>query len=177
MPPLTRWFIKVSLIYLVAALLLGAALEARTLLGLPASVNTLRPVYFHLFMVGWVTQLIFGVAGWMFPKASPQRPHGSHHETRKLWGRLSSLPWDRLARRPPMGKSLPHTVYFHTSEVASWATFGLLNAGLVLRVISEPLGALRPGSIWGWLMALSALLQWLAGLAFVLNIWARVRVR
>jgi hypothetical protein len=139
MPPLTRYFIKSSMIYLAVALLLGVAVEARAPLGLPPGLNTLRPVYFHLFMVGWVTQLIFGVIYWMFPKASPDRPHGS--------------------------------------ESANWATFGLLNAGLALRVVSEPLGALRPEAIWGWLLAISALLQWLAGVLFVLNAWGRVKVR
>ena len=59
----------------------------------------------------------------------------------------------------------------------NWATFGLLNAGLILRVIGEPLGALRSEAIWGWMLALSALLQWLAGLLFVFNAWARVKVR
>jgi hypothetical protein len=139
MPPLTRYFIKLSLIYLVVALLVGMAVEARAPLGLPSELNTLRPVYFHLFMVGWVTQLIFGVIYWMFPKASPERTRGS--------------------------------------EAANWATFGLLNVGLILRVVAEPLGAMRPEAIWGWLLALSALLQWLAGLLFVLNAWARVKVR
>ena len=34
------------------------------------------PVYFHLFMVGWVTQMIFGVAYWMFPRVSKENPRG-----------------------------------------------------------------------------------------------------
>ena len=37
----------------------------------------LAPVFLHLFMWGWVTQLIFGVVYWMFPKYSPQQPHGN----------------------------------------------------------------------------------------------------
>lgn len=139
MPPLTRYFIKSSLIYLLVALLVGVAEEARAPLGLPSELNTLRPVYFHLFTVGWVTQLIFGVMYWMFPKASQEQPRGS--------------------------------------EGLNWATFGLLNVGLILRVVGEPLGTLRPEAIWGLLLALSALLQWLAGLLFVFNAWARVKVR
>src|SRR6058998_2124739 len=34
------------------------------------------PVYFHLFMVGGVTQMIFGVAYWMFPRISKENPRG-----------------------------------------------------------------------------------------------------
>ncbi|HZD58520.1 MAG TPA: hypothetical protein VE136_17435, partial [Anaerolineales bacterium] len=68
MPTLTRWFVKSSLVFLVAALITGLGLSADSLWTLPAFVGTLTPVYFHLFLVGWVTQLIFGVVFWMFPK-------------------------------------------------------------------------------------------------------------
>jgi len=146
MPLLTRWFIKLSLAYLVAALLMGVALGGRAVLDLPAALSALSPVYFHLFMVGWVTQLIFGMVYWMFPKHSREKPHGS--------------------------------------EGLAWTVFGLLNAGLILRAVTEPLHALEPGIAWGWLLggpqrllALSAVFQWLAGLGFVLNTWARVKER
>ena len=64
MPSLTRWFIKSALVYLVASLLIGVVLAADTL----AALSTLMPTYLHLFMVGWVTQMIFGVAYWVFPR-------------------------------------------------------------------------------------------------------------
>lgn len=139
MPPLTRWFIKLALLDFVAALLLGLALVARPVWNLPQAVAALSPVYFHLFMVGWITQLIFGMVYWMFPKYSQQEPHGSE----RLWQ----------------------------------AVFWLINVGLLLRVAGEPLQALRSEAIWGWLLALSALLQWLAGLGFVLTTWGRVKGR
>jgi hypothetical protein len=59
----------------------------------------------------------------------------------------------------------------------AWATMMLLNSSLLLRAIAEPMHALRPEDPWGWVLAISALLQWLAGLAFVANTWARVRER
>jgi hypothetical protein len=99
----------------------------------------LTPIYFHLLMVGWVTQLIFGVALWMFPKFSAAQPRGN--------------------------------------ERLGWATFWLLNVGLLLRVIGEPLVVLQPETAAGLLVALSAVLQWLAGMGFVLNTWPRVRER
>lgn len=77
MPTLTRWFVKSSLVFLVAALITGLGLSADSLWTLPAFVGTLTPVYFHLFLVGWVTQLIFGVVFWMFPKYSMEKPRGS----------------------------------------------------------------------------------------------------
>lgn len=139
MPTLTRWFIKSSLVFFVAALLAGLASAARSVLDLPLLFAALTPVYFHLFLVGWVTQLIFGVVFWMFPKFSMESP-----------------------RR---------------DERLGWATFLLLNTGLLLRVVGEPLHSIHPQAGLGWLLALSALLQWLAGLGFVTNTWGRVKER
>ncbi|MEW6566563.1 MAG: hypothetical protein AB1449_00055 [Chloroflexota bacterium] len=56
-----------------------------------------------------------------------------------------------------------------------WATYGLLNLGLLLRVVGEPLAA-RPSG-WGWMLVAAAVLQWLAGLAFVFNTWGRIKER
>jgi cbb3-type cytochrome oxidase subunit 1 len=137
MPPLTRWFLKSALVYLVAALLAGTLVAARNVWLLPPLVTAFTPVYLHLFMVGWVTQLIFGVVFWMFPKYSKEKPRGS--------------------------------------ETLGWATYLLLNVGLLLRVLGEPLNALQPGTLWGWLLVVSAMLQWLAGFSFVANTWGRVQ--
>jgi hypothetical protein len=131
MPTLTRWFIRTSLVYLIAALALGVALW----LNLP--VTSLQPVYLHLLMLGWIGQLIFGVVFWMFPKYSAARPRGD--------------------------------------ERLGWATYVLLNAGLVLRAIGEPLAAAQPQLGAGWLLAVAAVLLWLAGALFVVNTWARVK--
>lgn len=139
MPSLTRWFIKSAFVYFVAALLVGVALATRSLSDLPLLLTALGPGYFHLFMLGWVTQLIFGVVYWMFPKYSREQPHGSE----RLW----------------------------------LATYWLLNIGLVLRLLSEPLLTTYAHPTWGWLLALSAVLQWLAGVVFVVNTWGRVKER
>jgi hypothetical protein len=139
MPVLTRWFVKASLLFFVAALFIGLGLAANGLLDLPPVFLALGPVYFHLFLLGWVTQLIFGVVFWMFPKQSAERPRGD----------------ERLA----------------------WATFWLLNGGLLLRVMTEPYQTLNPAGGLGWLLAISALAQWAAGLIFVFNTWGRIKER
>jgi hypothetical protein len=36
----------------------------------------LLPTYLHLFVVGWITQIIIGVALWLFPKWSKEQPRG-----------------------------------------------------------------------------------------------------
>jgi hypothetical protein len=76
MPPLTRWYIRLAFAYLVLALLTGTAAAARQPLALPAAIGALAPVAVHLFVVGWITQMIFGVAYWMFPRHSAEMPRG-----------------------------------------------------------------------------------------------------
>lgn len=137
MPLLTRWFIKSALVYLAAALLLAFALALSSLVEMPPFVTYLTPVYFHLFMVGWVTQMIFGVIYWMFPIITRKRPRGN--------------------------------------EAVAWSSFVLLNGGLLLRVVAEPLHSARPQSVWGWLLVGSALLQWAAAVLFVTIAWQRVK--
>jgi hypothetical protein len=139
MPPLIRWYLKAALLYLVAALAVGIALAGEQLFGFPSSVRLLMPVYLHLFIVGWVTQLIFGIALWMFPKYSLERPRGN--------------------------------------ETVAWLIFILLNFGLLLRAVAEPMNAISPATSWVWLLAVSAILQWLAGIAFAFQAWQRVKVR
>jgi len=64
LPQLSRWFIRTALIYLLLALLLGLAQLQ------PASAPVVPwPTYVHLLVLGWLTQLIFGVAHWMFPRS------------------------------------------------------------------------------------------------------------
>src|SRR5262245_37706593 len=76
MPPLTRAYIRLAFVYLVLAFVTGTAAVARQPLGLPAVVAALGPVAVHLFVVGWITQMIFGVAYWMFPRFAPDSPRG-----------------------------------------------------------------------------------------------------
>lgn len=63
------------------------------------------------------------------------------------------------------------------SDRLGWIVFGLLNAGLILRAIGEPLNMLKPEWRLGWTLALSAILQLLAGWAFIINTWSRVKER
>jgi hypothetical protein len=47
----------------------------------------------------------------------------------------------------------------HGSEALSWAAYILINLGLVMRLISEPLNDIRKQAFWGWLLIFSALLH------------------
>ena len=77
MPPLTRWFLKAALLSLIIAFVARALMALLPLWGSQIVVPALAPVFLHLFMWGWVTQMIFGVVYWMSPKFSREQPHGS----------------------------------------------------------------------------------------------------
>lgn len=75
MPKLSRFFVKSALLCLV----LGGAVAGLALSGaggLPPVLLALRPLAWHLLTVGWATQLIFGVAFWMFPHVAGDQPRG-----------------------------------------------------------------------------------------------------
>jgi hypothetical protein len=140
MPLLTRIYIKTSFLFLILALLLRVFNVISPLIGVsPGLINSLTAVYVHVFLVGWVTELIFGIAHWMFPKVSRENHYGS--------------------------------------SVLTWGTFYLLNAGLILRGIGEPWRVLSGRELAGWLLVVSAVLQWAAGVLFVVNTWQRVKMK
>lgn len=76
MTPLSKWAIRIALIYFVATISLGAlALLAKAGLLSPWWLG-LRTLHVHLGFVGWFVQLVFGVGYWILPKFSkgPKRP-------------------------------------------------------------------------------------------------------
>ncbi len=137
MPAITRTFIKTAFAYG----LLGVTLSTLWVINLVwpnyPLLGAIQPTALHLIVVGWLTQLIFGVAVWMFP------------------------PWSRQAPRGP--------------EAMNWACYGLLNAGLLLRLVAEPGNTLAPHTLLGCLLVVSAVLQVSAVWLFVAAVWTRVR--
>lgn len=130
MPQLSRWLARTALVYLLAALLLGVAIPAAG--GHSPYLSTAWPVYIHLLVLGWATQLIAAVAFWMFPRAEPKAA---------------------------------------ASDAPGWAMYGLLNAGLLLRAVTEPVVERHS------LLPLAALLQLAAILIFAATLWPRIRGR
>jgi hypothetical protein len=61
MPPLTRWLVRAALVYLLLGLLTGAVYWANVQWSLWPPLAALSPIYVHMLVVGWLTQLIFGV--------------------------------------------------------------------------------------------------------------------
>ncbi len=79
MPPLTRWMLKTGLVYLVVGLMAGTLYFTNAQWSLWRPLLYLNPVYIHLLVVGWITQLIFGVIYWMFPIISRSNMRGNPH--------------------------------------------------------------------------------------------------
>jgi hypothetical protein len=77
-PPLSRWYVKLAMMYLVAGLAVGALQALQKPLHLPSLFAVTGPAYMHMLVVGWITQMIFGVAYWMFPKFTAEIPRGSN---------------------------------------------------------------------------------------------------
>jgi hypothetical protein len=149
MPATSRAFVKVSIVCLVVGAVLGALLLVNRWLPLDPRLFALKGSHVELLIVGWLTQLILGVAWWLFPPlALRPRADGT-----------------KPARRGQAQRG---------SEPLFWATFLCLNAGLLLRVVLEPL------QVWtqvdfSFLTGISGLFLLAAAIAFVVNMWGRVR--
>jgi hypothetical protein len=136
----SRLFVKTSLVGLALTFLVGAVTLVFEALGrpLPAIVGV---EHAHLGFVGWLVNLVIGIALWFLPLNREAFP-----ETQ-----------GRYPRR------LPETI------------FALLNGGLAIRLIAEPLvlrGDSPPAVL---LIVISALAQFAAIVSFGYIAWQRVR--
>ena len=62
MPLISRTFIKAGMIFFALSLVTSLLIEMN-ITALPGLI----PLFWHMLMVGWITQIIFGVSIWMFP--------------------------------------------------------------------------------------------------------------
>lgn len=131
MPLISRTFIKAGMVFFVLSLISALIMEVDI-----AALPAIMPLFWHMLMVGWITQIIFGVSIWMFPGRNREEGFKA-----QKWG---------------------------------WLTFIFLNAGLVLRIISEPLISISTSEIWKVLIVVSALLQLAAGLTYLIEMWPRI---
>lgn len=131
MPLISRIFIKAGMVFFVLSLIAALVMEIDI-----AALPGIMPLFWHMLMVGWITQIIFGVSIWMFPGRNREEGFKA-----QKWG---------------------------------WLIFLFLNAGLALRIISEPLVSISPSEIWKVLLVVSAFLQLAAGLTYLIEMWPRI---
>src|SRR5215470_17421265 len=114
MPVLTRWTIKTAMVYLILGMVSGVLYWANVQWNFWQLLYALNPIYIHMLVVGWLTQLIFGVIYWMFPIISKENLRG---DPRLAWGvfallnaglvlRIICEPWHTLAPNDLTGYGL-----------------------------------------------------------------------
>jgi len=137
----TRLFVKTSLLWLCAAFALGAWMLVEEALG--ATIPPSWAVeHAHMAFVGWLVNLVFGIALWFLPVNRERFPANR-------------------GRYP---------------VAAVRAVFAMLNLGLVLRLIFEPiLQRTGPSSVSSGALLASAALQLAAVALFATIAWQRVR--
>ena len=77
MPRLSVWFIRASLLYLLAGFLIGALILAQKGIPYYPPVWNLFPIHMEFLLIGWFAQLAMGVAFWIVPRFSSGSPRGN----------------------------------------------------------------------------------------------------
>lgn len=83
MPTLSRYYIKTAFLHLLFGLGINLIISYQS------SLIYLRPIATHLITIGWLTQLIMGVALWMFPKFNKETPRGNEKLAWVVYGLLN----------------------------------------------------------------------------------------
>jgi hypothetical protein len=137
-PRESRLFVKTSLVAIVVAFGAGGTMAIMKALGW-GFPDVWATEHAHIAFVGWLVNLVIGIAWWMLPLNRERFP-------------------STAGRYPP---NAPYLVWW------------LLNAGLCLRVVSEPYLAI--GIVPRAALVVASCAQALAIVVFAVTIWARVR--
>lgn len=65
MSKISVWFVRCSLVYFSAGILLGIVMALY-----PETIGNLRFIHVHLNLLGWISMMIFGVSYHVFPRFS-----------------------------------------------------------------------------------------------------------
>jgi hypothetical protein len=150
MPTASRAFVKISILNLAIGAVLGALLLVSRWIPLAPEIAALRISHIEFLVVGWLTQLIMGVAWWLFPTLTVGLRRGDPKPVRRGQAQRGSEP-------------------------LFWITFFSLNLGILLRALFGPLYSWTKLSLFNALADVSALFLLAAAVGFVLNMWGRVR--
>jgi hypothetical protein len=150
MPTSSRVFVRASIIYLALGALLGALLLINRWLPLGSAIAALRIAHIEFLIVGWLTQLIMGVAWWLFPPLA-------------------------IGLRPDTPQPARRGQAQRGNELLFWATFASLNAGILFRAVFGPVYSWTKFGPFNVLASISGLFLLIAAFAFVANMWGRIR--
>lgn len=74
MPTVSRWFIRSALACLIAGMAMGSWMLVQQARGEPAPGGAWPVLHAHVLLVGFLLQVVMGVAYWMFPRVQGRRP-------------------------------------------------------------------------------------------------------
>lgn len=90
MPRVSVWFIRASLLHLLSGAALGAAYLAwKAYEWFPFAVS-LRQVHVEQMLVGWLVQLVVGVAFWILPRPEGRDPGAYSGQMWVIFGLLNA---------------------------------------------------------------------------------------
>lgn len=73
MPRVSAWFVRASLCHLVFGFTVGAGLLADKAAPFAPALWALRAAHIEALLIGWMVQLVMGVALWIFPRFALRR--------------------------------------------------------------------------------------------------------
>lgn len=73
MPTLSTWYIRLALVYLVIGFSLGALMLVHKGVPFEPAIMVFLSLHIEYLLIGWVVQLVIGVAYWMFPRFTPEK--------------------------------------------------------------------------------------------------------
>lgn len=77
MPRLSVYFVRASLIYLLVGFTLGGLMLANKGILMSPMIWSLLPLHMEFAFVGWMIQLVMGVAFWILPRFNRGAPRGN----------------------------------------------------------------------------------------------------
>ena len=147
-----RWMVRTAFVHLVAGTLLGLGMMLGARVAALAPLMALRSTHVHLILVGFVMQLIMGVALWMFPRrVSPPR-WPTERQGFLVYALLNAGVVARTAGAP-LAPASDAAFVLHAAggalQVAAIAAFVALMAGRVRGPAETPTPGRRPGARMG----------------------------
>lgn len=77
MPRPSRWMIRLSLIYLLLGIIMGALMLIHKAYFIHSAIWMLLPIHIEASIFGWIIQLTLGTAYYMLPRFLEGQPRGS----------------------------------------------------------------------------------------------------
>jgi heme/copper-type cytochrome/quinol oxidase subunit 1 len=93
MPALSRWFIRASLFYLGLGVTLGGLLLANKGLAFYPLIWRSLPAHVEFLFLGWMVQVVLGVAYWILPRLGGNAPRGNERLAFLAFGLINLGLW------------------------------------------------------------------------------------